>query len=215
MSAPPSDSRDSAFIAGPAGRLDVRHHGAADAPPVLLLHPHPRFGGTMGSRFVHDLAEGLAATHFVTRFNFRGVGRSEGTYGAGPGEAEDAAAVFDEVTKVTRQEPTVIGYSFGGAVACRLATVREIPRLALVGTPLRLTESELVPMDDAARALGRPDVYVMVGDRDGFVTPEEARRLAAAFDRTAGVQVLPGAGHFLEPSHNASAVAAIAAWLAR
>jgi alpha/beta superfamily hydrolase len=167
----------------------------------------------MGSRFVHDLAEGLAATHFVTRFNFRGVGRSEGTYAGGPGEAEDAAAVFDEVTKVTRHEPTVIGYSFGGAVACRLATMRKVPRLALVGTPLRLTESELIPMDDAARVLGRPDILVVVGDRDGFVTPDDARRLAATFDPPATVEILPGAGHFLEPSHNPAGVQAIRRWL--
>jgi alpha/beta superfamily hydrolase len=212
---PAVKTHDSRFVQGPAGRLDVRQVGAPDAPAVLLLHPHPQFGGTMGSRLVHDLATGLAATHLVTRFNFRGVGRSEGTYGGGSGEAEDAAAVFDQVTTLTGQEPTVIGYSFGGAVACRLATMRTLPRLGLIGTPLRLTESDLVPRDDAARILGTPDVLVLVGERDGFVTPDEAGRLAAAFEPPGTVQVLAGAGHFLEPSHNEAAVAAIKAWLAR
>ncbi|MCA1819754.1 MAG: alpha/beta fold hydrolase [Halobacteriales archaeon] len=200
-------------FAGPAGRLDARLHGPADGAPVLLLHPHPQWGGTMGSRLVHDLAGAIAAAgHLAVRFDFRGVGRSQGMYGQGVGESADAAAVFDALQTETGEGAAVVGYSFGGAVACRLASERPVRRLVLVGTPLRLTESLLVPMEDAHRV--RAPTHIVVGDRDGFVPVPDAEALAAAFSPPAEVTVLPGAGHFLEPSHNPRAVAAVLAALA-
>ncbi|MES2153904.1 MAG: alpha/beta fold hydrolase [bacterium] len=203
----------SRFVEGPAGRLDARFDGPEDGQPVLLLHPHPQWGGTMGSRLVHDVAQGLAEAGFrVVRFNFRGVGRSEGAYASGPGEVDDAAAVFDAMAAETGKVPIVVGYSFGGAVACRLATLRKPLRLVLIGTPLALSESKLRPVDDAPRVAARTDI--VVGDRDGFVPLADAQTLAAAFSRPAHVAVIEGAGHFLEPSHNEQAVAAVATILA-
>ena len=200
---------ESRFMPGPGGRLDARQQGPESGAPVLLLHPHPRFGGTMGSRLVYDLAEGLADAGFrVVRFNFRGVGRSEGEYADGVGEVDDAAAVFDEITRDCGRPPIVVGYSFGGAVACRLATLRRPVRLVLVGTPVLLSESLLRPIEDAPRVACRTDL--VVGDHDGFVSLVDAQRLANAFPRPAHIVVLEGAAHFLEPSHNARAVAAVA-----
>lgn len=162
----------------------------------------------MGSRLVYDLAVALGdAGHNAVRFDFRGVGRSEGAYAQGQGESEDAAAVFDAVQAEAGRPPAVVGYSFGGAVACRLATARDPRHLVLVATPLRLTESLLVPADDAPRA--KAPASLIVGDHDGFVTVAEARTLADAFRPPARLTVLPGAAHFLEPSHNARAVAAV------
>ena len=162
----------------------------------------------MGSRLVYDLAVALGDAGFhAVRFDFRGVGRSEGTYAQGVGEAEDAAAVFDAMRAESGRPPAVVGYSFGGAVACRLATVRDPRHLVLVATPLRVTESLLVPSDDAARV--HAPASLIVGDRDGFVTVADAQALAAAFRPPARLTVLPGAAHFLEPSHNARAVAAV------
>ena len=167
----------------------------------------------MGSRLVYDLAEGLAARGWrAVRFDFRGAGRSEGLYAQGVGEAEDGATLFDAIVAETGRTPAVVGYSFGGAVACRLATMRAPPRLVLVGTPLRITESLLVPEEDASRV--RAPAHLVVGDRDGFVPVDDAKRLAAAFHPPAGLTVVPGAGHFLEPSHNAEAVNAVLAALA-
>jgi hypothetical protein len=203
---------DSRFFEGPAGRLDARVDGPAAGPPVVVLHPHPRFGGTMGSRFVHDAASGLAGAGWrVVRFAFRGVGRSAGAYGGGVGEAEDAAAVVDAVRAEAGRAPAVVGYSFGGAVACRLAAMRPLAGLVLVATPVRLAECVLAPLDDAPRAGCR--ATIVVGGRDGFVPVADARRLAAAFPVPARLVVLPDAGHFLEPSHNRDGVAAVVAAL--
>jgi uncharacterized protein len=166
----------------------------------------------MGSRLVYDLAEGLAAAGFLAvRFDFRGVGRSEGLYAGGVGEAEDAAAVFDAVAAHAGRAPAVVGYSFGGAVACRLATMRPVDRLVAVATPLRVTESVLEPAADAARA--RCPAHVVAGTRDEYVPVDDARRLAAAFRPAAGLTLVDGAGHFLEPSRNGEAVRAVLAAL--
>jgi alpha/beta superfamily hydrolase len=205
---------DARFIAGPAGRLDSRWHGPADGPPLVLLHPHPQFGGTMGSRLVYDLAVGLAADGWrVARFDFRGVGRSEGAYGDGLGEAEDATAVVRAVAAESGREPVLVGYSFGGAVALRAAASgAPARRLVLVATPVDVLGSALAPMEDAP--LVRVPAHLVVGDQDPYVSVEQARALAAAFLQPAAITVLPAAGHFLEPGDNPRVLAAVRAALA-
>jgi alpha/beta superfamily hydrolase len=162
----------------------------------------------MASRLVYDLATAAGAAGFrAVRFDYRGVGRSAGAYGLGEGEAADGAAVFDAVAAETGKMPAVIGYSFGGAVACRLATVRRPERLVVVATPLRLEGSRLDPPRDAPRIIC--PVTLVVGTHDDFVPLADARALAAAFPAPAGLRIVDGAAHFLEPSRNADAVAAV------
>ena len=200
------------FFPGPAGRLDARLHGPAAGPPALVLHPHPQFGGTMGSRLVFDVTTHLAAAGMrVTRFDFRGVGRSEGTFGHGVGEVGDALAVLDALTAEHGRIPALVGYSFGGAVACRVATARDIAQLVLVGTPLRLDGTVLDPDADAPKI--RAHTTLVVGDHDELVPLAHARRLAASFHPPARLDVIGDAGHFLEPSRNAAAARAVAAAL--
>jgi hypothetical protein len=180
---------DSRFFEGPAGRLDARLHGPEGGQPVLVCHPHPLFGGTMGSRLVYDLAVGLAAAGFrAVRFDYRGVGRSEGTYGKGDGETQDALALFDALAEETGQVPIVVGYSFGGGVAARLAGQRAPKRLVLVATPSPLTQSTLVPADDAPKV--RCPVALVFGDRDELAPVAGARALAAAFHPPAPLTLL-------------------------
>lgn len=204
---------ESRFIAGPVGRLDSRWHGPAGGPPVLILHPHPQYGGTMGSRLVYDLAVALAAAgHRVVRFDYRSVGRSEGHYEHGDGETEDAACVWRALREEAGVPPAVVGYSFGGGVATRLAARESVPRLALIGTQPRVYESTLAPEVDATRV--RAQTHLFVGPHDEFVSVEQTHALARRFQLPAQVTVIPGASHFLEPSHNAAVVAAVRAFLA-
>ena len=86
------------ILPGPAGRIEVRYQRqkTPNAPMALVLHPHPQFGGTMNNPLVYDLFHmfhKLGCT--AVRFNFRGVGRSQGTFDSGAGELSDAAAVLD------------------------------------------------------------------------------------------------------------------------
>ena len=86
------------ILPGSAGRIEARYQRqkAPGAPMALVLHPHPQFGGTMNNPLVYDLFHmfhGLGCT--TVRFNFRGVGRSQGSFDNGSGELSDAAAVLD------------------------------------------------------------------------------------------------------------------------
>jgi alpha/beta superfamily hydrolase len=162
----------------------------------------------MGSRLVYDLATGLAREGFrAVRFDFRGVGRSEGEYGEGVGETEDALAVVDALAKESDGPPSLVGYSFGAAVALHAARQRKLARLVLVSCPAVVPESPLLPFKDARAA--KVAARLVVGGKDPFCSPEEAARLAAAFRPAAPLTIIPRAGHFLEPTYNARAVGAV------
>src|SRR5204862_434551 len=83
---------------GPAGRIEARYHHSKPpgSPIAILLHPHPSFGGTMNNPIVHSLYYMFAQRGFsVLRFNFRGVGRSQGVFENGAGELADAGSAPD------------------------------------------------------------------------------------------------------------------------
>lgn len=150
VKAPASEER---VIAGPAGRLELRlelpteDRGAALA---VVCHPHPLFQGTMDNKVVHTLAR--AATRLgapAVRFNFRGVGGSEGVHDEGRGEVDDALAVVDWAQDAwPGRELWLLGFSFGGVIAARAALQRETARLVTVApavTRLALQPGEAAP----------------------------------------------------------------------
>jgi alpha/beta superfamily hydrolase len=86
------------MFAGPDGRLEGRYHHSKEtgAPLALVLHPHPMHGGTMNNRITYSMFQAFQRLGFsVMRFNFRGVGRSQGRYDGGIGEISDAAGALD------------------------------------------------------------------------------------------------------------------------
>lgn len=110
---------------GAAGRIEGRYHQTHrdDAPIALILHPHPQFGGTMNNKVVYALYRSFADRGFNTlRFNFRGVGRSEGIYDNGEGELNDAASALDWLQSCNPRASScwVAGFSFGGWIAMQL-----------------------------------------------------------------------------------------------
>lgn len=126
---------------GPDGRLEGRYHhsSADDAPIALILHPHPQQGGTMNNRVVFDVYQTFARRGFSTlRFNFRGVGRSQGEYDEGMGELSDAAAALDWLQS---QNPDaaqcwISGFSFGAWICMQLLMRRpEIDSFVALAPP--------------------------------------------------------------------------------
>lgn len=110
---------------GAAGRLEGRYHQSPNdkAPIALILHPHPQFGGTMNNKVVYALYRTFSEQGYNTlRFNFRGVGRSEGTYDHGEGELNDAASALDWLQSVNPHAShcVVAGFSFGAWIAMQL-----------------------------------------------------------------------------------------------
>lgn len=179
--------------AGPAGELEV----AIDRPtgdPVgvaVLAHPHPLHGGTLSNKVVQTLARAcVLAGWTAVRFNFRGVGRSEGTYDEGRGELADLLSVIEA------QAPSgplcLAGFSFGAFVtshaASQLQAQRDIRRLVLVGTAASRFEVAPVPAELHPRTL------VIHGEQDDTVPL--ASVMAWARPQVLPVLVVPGGGHF-------------------
>src|SRR5437588_1356634 len=107
-------------IAGPAGNLEALLEEPEDAPKVaaLVCHPHPLFGGTMHNKVVYRIARALRrAGAVVLRFNFRGVGMSEGAHDQGVGEMEDARAALAILRDRYPELPySMAGFSFGSRI---------------------------------------------------------------------------------------------------
>ena len=152
------------IINGPEGRrIEARYHheGRSDSPIALVLHPHPQFGGTMNNQVVYALYHTFAARGFsVLRFNFRGVGRSQGYWDGGPGELADAASALDWLQLVKPDAKTcwIAGVSFGTWIAMQLARVqRKSPKLQCPWPVSRRVnaQAKTVPTATGAMAAGR------------------------------------------------------------
>jgi hypothetical protein len=189
------------IINGPAGRIEARYHheGAADAPIALILHPHPQFGGTMNNQIVYSLYYTFAQRGFsVLRFNFRGVGRSQGYWDGGPGELSDAASALDwlQIVKPDAKYCWIAGVSFGTWIAMQLLMRRpEIDGFICVAPPSNLYDfSFLAPCPSSGLMIN--------GDKDRVVPSNSVAELSAKLKTQKGIkidhQVVPGANHFFE-----------------
>ena len=167
-------------LSGPAGQLEVVVEQGSDTPPfvAIVCHPHPLFGGTMDNKVVTTLAR-LARDEgaVVVRFNFRGVGESQGAYSDGIGETEDLLAIHSWLTHQYPQLPLWLsGFSFGSFVAARGAEILKangMParELLLVAPPVHH-----YPFDEIENT-GCP-VTVVQGEDDEVVPAEQVFRWA-------------------------------------
>ena len=138
-------------IVGPAGALEALLDLPDDDSPNavgLVCHPHPLHGGTMDNKVVYTLARSLSGLGIATlRFNFRGVGASEGSYDDGRGETNDALAAADVLrARWADADLVVAGFSFGAAVAVRIALALEPVALVTVAPPVeRLPTADALP----------------------------------------------------------------------
>tara|TARA_R110000868_G_scaffold190862_1_gene434855 strand:+ start:155352 stop:155990 length:639 start_codon:yes stop_codon:yes gene_type:complete len=126
---------------GPEGRIEGKYFQAADpnAPIALVMHPHPQHGGTMNNKVTYRMFESFARCGFhVLRFNFRGVGNSEGVFDNGVGETNDAGAALDwlHAQHPHAKQIWVSGFSFGSWVMLQFLMRRpDIHRFIAVSTP--------------------------------------------------------------------------------
>jgi len=151
---------ESLFLTGPAGKLEAILEEPEIGEPVeaaLVCHPHPQHGGTMHNKVVYRLARGLRKTGCVVlRFNFRGVNLSEGEYGRGIGETEDARTALEELRRRYPDLPALVGgFSFGSRVALKLAASDGVlTRVIAVGFPTKY------PNHDFVYKVGIPKFFV-------------------------------------------------------
>jgi alpha/beta superfamily hydrolase len=180
-------------LAGAAGRIQVLRDQPAGTPRgvAVIAHPHPLFGGTMDNKVVQTLARAFVQCGWTAvRFNFRGVGASEGAYDEGRGEAAD----FQQVVQAVAPEGALAlaGFSFGAYVAAQavqaLWTRRDVRSIVLVGTAASRFSVPALPPESHERAL------VIHGEQDETVL------LPAVLDwarpQSLPVTVVPGGEHF-------------------
>lgn len=179
---------------GPAGRLEALYK-AGSAEPVraaVLSHPHPRFGGTMHNKVVFRAAKAFERLGYPSlRFNFRGVGRSAGTFDEGVGEADDVRAALDWMAREHPSRPLVhCGFSFGNAIGTPVAAAHpRVDCLVCLGTP-----TKSFPFERLARAT-HPKLFVH-GENDEHGPVDELRAGFALVDEPKRLVVVPGADHF-------------------
>src|ERR1700687_2125786 len=130
------------IINGPEVRIEGRYHPArgGTAPMALVLHPHPQHGGTMHNKVVYALYQCFVRRGFSTlRFNFRGVGRSQGSFDRGEGELSDAAAALDWMQTYNPNAGScwVAGFSFGAWIRMQLVIRRPASEILISVPPSR------------------------------------------------------------------------------
>ena len=184
---------------GADGRLEGRYHQGSGptAPLAVILHPHPLHGGTMNNKIVYDLFYVFARCGFSTlRFNFRGVGRSQGSFDHGQGELRDAAAALDWMQSYSPNSSGcwVAGISFGAWIGMQLLMRRpEIHGFISVALPANMYDfSFLAPC---------PSSGLMVhGGNDAVVPTESVSKLVQKLQQQRGIKidldVVPEADHF-------------------
>ena len=184
-------------LIGPAGRLEALHESAPEpAYAALVCHPHPQLGGTMHNHATYRLARAARlGGGAVLRFNFRGVGASEGRYDGGQGEADDAAAALAALAARHPGLPRLAcGFSFGAFAALRAGS-RDAALAGLVLAGLAVRPAADLPRDlGPLRATPRPIAVIQAAD-DQFGAPREVEAALLGSAGPRRLTVVAGATH--------------------
>ncbi len=189
------------LINGPAGQLEILAETpqtvSDNAPIAIICHPHPLYGGTMQNKVVYILAKSCLELGMPTiRFNFRGVGQSEGHFEHGLGEQQDCIAVAEWARQRYPNRPVwLAGFSFGSFVAYQSFTKIKAARLLLVAPPVGLFEFQ--PMD-------RIDIpwCVIQGQQDEITPPESVVDWVKSQAIAPKFYYLPDVSHFFHGKLN-------------
>ena len=182
-------------LQGPAGVIEC----LADLPEpeiikpatAVLCHPHPQHGGTMRNKVVTIMERSLRELGLRTvRFNFRGVGESEGDYDEGRGEADDLRAVLQWVQQVRPDDQLWLGgFSFGAYISLKVAPEFPIHQLLSIAPPAERWDMDALP--------GPTCPWLVVqGDEDEVVSAEAVKQWAAKVSPPPQLVMMTGAGHF-------------------
>ena len=217
---PPAAVLRSVDLTGPAGRLEaVVNEGAPDAPfAALVCHPHPLAGGNLHNKVVYHAMKALNDPQFglawpVLRFNFRGVGLSQGSYD-GEAETGDVLPALRWLQNEYRRPIIVAGFSFGAAIALHACCIQSQAQ-----SSLRALVALGLPTHAGGRDLRYPSLekctlpkLFLSGDRDQFASPQQLAEVAASAAEPKRLVLLCGADH-LFTGHLESMQSSLAGWL--
>ena len=184
-------------LAGPLGSLDLRlgqhDHRDSERRGFIMCHPHPLYSGTMDNKVVTTLVRGASQQGLDTiRFNFRGVGQSEGEHDHGKGEQDDLAAVVDyAITELGWQKIYLAGFSFGSGVACLYAgqNPEKVAGLFLIAPAVHHFEApSTLPFEFES--------HVYMGDADEVVPFDEVEHWVNLLTPQPHFHIFEEASHF-------------------
>ena len=189
------------LIPGPEGKIEAKynHNKEDNSPIVLILHPDPSRGGTMNTKIVFQLYKLFINNGFsAIRFNFRGVGKSEGLFDDGEGELSDAASVLDWLQQYNTNSKIcwVAGFSFGAWVAMQLLMRRpEINGFVCASPTANIHDfSFLAPCPSSG--------LIIHGDKDNIASYDSSKILSEKLQKQKKVDIvfssIKGADHFYE-----------------
>ena len=189
-------------LTGPAGLLEAILDEPADAARAIAVfaHPHPQYGGTMHTKAVYQGAKALARIGCaVLRFNFRGVGRSAGSFANGEGEADDFRAAM---AYMSRRHPGVplwaAGFSFGAWVALETGAVDDrVTALIGVAPPVETSVSGMHYTFPNTLATAKPKFFVQ-GEADEVCPLQAMWAFYGRLEEPKELVVIDGADHLFE-----------------
>jgi len=187
------------FFSGPEGRIEGRYHQneTKGAPIVVVMHPHPLYGGTMNNKITYNLYKAFVNAGFsALRFNFRGIGKSQGKFDDGIGELADAATALDWIQQQNMDTSAcwLAGFSFGAWISMQLLMRRpEINGFVSVSPPANIYDfSFLSPCPTPG--------LITMGDSDEIVTEDSVSKLAGKLSSQKGANIeyklIHGADHY-------------------
>jgi alpha/beta superfamily hydrolase len=160
-------------------------------PGVVLCHPHPLYGGNMDNNVIRAVSRALVGAGIASlRFNFRGVGNSQGAFDKGVGELDDAISALSFLTRREEINPAllaVLGYSFGGMIAISAAGRSDIAGAVAAVSP--------VMPPGALRDSSKPK-YIILGSEDTMIPPASVLKEAEKMAEPKKIEVIPGVDHF-------------------
>jgi hypothetical protein len=177
------------FIAGPSGRLEAKYfkNQKKGSPVAIVLQPHPQYGGTMQNRIVQEAYNVFVKNNFsVLRLNFRGVGKSEGTFDNGQGELSDAATALDWIERENQDysQCWISGFSFGSLICMQLIMRRpEVNKfVAIAPQPNVYDFTFLAPCPTSGQ--------IIFGEKDELVSRDSINDLNNRLKNQKGIEVV-------------------------
>ena len=176
------------------GVVAMPEDGGPGVPGVVICHPHPLFGGNMDNNVVLAVSYALAQQGFATlRFNFRGVGNSDGEHTKGEQEHQEALAAIELLQAwpgVDGKRIGLAGYSFGTRVICSHPELHKKPKVfALISPSFETLES-------AALKKNKQPKLIITGDRDKLIQSENLQPVLDSFAAPPTFKLVPGVDHF-------------------
>ena len=158
---------------------------------VVITHPHSLYGGTMHNQVVETLVRAYQDKGLTTlRFNFRGVGESEGRYSEGKGEKKDVISALRYLHDLDKSDVALAGYSFGAWVNAHITTGdSSVSDIIMVSPPVAFLDFSFLSRDQRIKA-------VVAGDRDEIAPADQISRLISTWNPAAVLEIIDGADHF-------------------